>query len=416
MRHRSARELERLSHQHPQSGLESEILIIRGGFTDYLRKRGYAGCTVDQYQRTLIRVAAWLHDHPRHPPLNELTRRTVTRLLRLVLPGRHIETKLNYRKALVHWLKFRGKDTQPIGHPWGVWLSDYLHFLLTHQGVSRSTLDLNEAAAKAFMQWQFGKGESDWSKVSPRDIWCFARHYVRGIQPISAKSGLGYLRRFLRFVHLRGACGAELARAIPKVAVRRSASSRPEILSDQQRRQLLACFARTSPQGKRDYAMVLAMLDLGLRCGEVIGLRLPDVDWKERQWRIRVTKTGRGRLLPLPTRVFNAVQDYVKSARPQIDSIDHLFVRHIRRCGHPLTRSALKGIVSRAYRRCGFPTSWSGTHRLRHTFASRLHRRGVDMKPIADLLGHRQLDSTNTYTQVDSRALRVLARRWPSGK
>jgi site-specific recombinase XerD len=54
-----------------------------------------------------------------------------------------------------------------------------------------------------------------------------------------------------------------------------------------------------------------------------------------------------------------------------------------------------------------------GDPRLRHTFASRLHQRGVDMKPIADLLGHRRLDSTNLYTQVNLEALRQLARPWP---
>ena len=70
-------------------------------------------------------------------------------------------------------------------------------------------------------------------------------------------------------------------------------------------------------------------------------------------------------------------------------------------------------MVRLAYRHCGFPPGWSGTHRLRHTFASRLHQHGVDMKPIADLLGHRRLDSTNIYTQVDLEALRRMAKPWP---
>jgi site-specific recombinase XerD len=94
-------------------------------------------------------------------------------------------------------------------------------------------------------------------------------------------------------------------------------------------------------------------------------------------------------------------------------SSDHVFVRHPRRVGHPLSRCALKAMISTAYRRCGFPKSWSGTHRLRHTFASRLHKRGAEMKPLADLLGHRRLNSTNDYTQVDPKAMQSLAQPWP---
>jgi integrase len=93
---------------------------------------------------------------------------------------------------------------------------------------------------------------------------------VRGVKPAAGRWRLGYVRRFLSFVHLQGACGPELAAAIPKVAVN-GGPCRPEILTSLQRRQLLAAFERTTPEGKRDYAMTLCLLDLGLRAGEVIG-------------------------------------------------------------------------------------------------------------------------------------------------
>jgi site-specific recombinase XerD len=96
--------------------------------------------------------------------------------------------------------------------------------------------------------------------------------------------------------------------------------------------------------------------------------------------------------------VLAALRNYFKNGRPKDKGFDHLFLRHPNRCGHPLSSGALKQMVQRAYRRCRFPKSWSGTHRLRHTFATRLHRSGADLKPIADLLGHRKLDSTTIYT------------------
>jgi len=392
--------------------LAKDVAVIRGDFGRYLCELGYAALTIEQYQRKLVRVATWLRNHRHHSGLTALTRRMIPSLLVRALPRHDSETRMNYRKALFHWLRFQGRYTEPVTHPWGAWLCEYLEFLRTHQGVGRATLELNEFNAKAFMEWQFGRGRAHWSQVRPTDIWRFARQYVRGIKPISAKSGLGYVRRFLSFVHLRGACGPELAAAIPKVAVCGQAP-RPEILSERQQRDLLGSIARTSAQGKRDYAMILCMLHLGLRGAEVTGLRLEDIDWRRRRLTIRITKTGRGRQLPLPKRVWAALRDYVKNARLHRDTVDHVFVRHSRRCGYPLTRAALKGIVHRAYHRCGFPPTWSGTHRLRHTFASRLHQRGLDLKAIADLLGHRRFDSTNLYTQVDIHALRPLAQPWP---
>jgi len=394
------------------SGSAEDIALIHRDFAEYLLARHYTPLTVEYIERILLRISAWLREHPKQPGLDELTRPMVPRLLAQASFGCSPETRMRYRTAVFHWLRFRGRYSEPVARSWAPWLSDYLQFLRTHQGVGQGTLEISEASVKAFMEWQFGAGRAKWSGVKPADIWRFASHYVRGVKPGTGKSRLGYVRRFLNFVHLQGACGPELAAAIPKVAVCRAAR-RPEVLSPSQRRKLLVFVRRPTPEGKRNHAMILCMLDLGLRAGEVIGLRLHDIDWKLRRLHVRITKTGRGRELPLPTHILEALRDYIRTGRPMNTSFDHVFLRHPLRRGYPMSREALKAMVARAYRHCGFPSTWSGTHRLRHTFASRLHQRGVDMKPIADLLGHRRLDSTNLYTQVEPEALRQLARPWP---
>ena len=172
----------RFSHRKtPRSGGRSlgkrsaeDAAVSRGEFTDYLRARNYAPLTVEHCQRLLTRIADWLRDHPNQPTLKELTRRMVPRLLRQALPGRSLETRRNYRKAVLHWLRFKGRYSEPVTHPWAPWLSDYLQFLSTHQGVGQATLELNEASAKAFLEWQFGTGQANWSQVEPTDIWSFA--------------------------------------------------------------------------------------------------------------------------------------------------------------------------------------------------------------------------------------------------
>jgi site-specific recombinase XerD len=337
----------------------------------------------------------------------------IPHLLKDFLPNRHPETAICYRKTLHHWLRFQGRFAKPMRPSlWDPWLRDYIEFLRVHRGVGSSVIEHAEASVRTFLRSQFGRGEADWPALKISDIWRFAQEDVCGVKPIYAKARLGRLRRFLSFVHLRGACSAELAAAVPRIAVFGHTPS-TVILSETQCRALLASFSRDLPEGRRDYAMTLCMLELGLRGAEVIGLRLHDIDWRGRQLNVPATKTGRGRTLPIPERVFIALRDYVKSARPST-STDHVFIRHPRLAGQPLSRSVLKGMIRRAYRRCGFPHSWSGTHRLRHTFASRLHRRGVDLKPIADLLGHRQFNSTSHYTHVDVEAMRPLAQPWPN--
>jgi site-specific recombinase XerC len=179
---RSHRKRPRNGGRSPGKGSAEDVAVIRGDFADYLRARNYAPFTMEQCQRHLTRIVDWLREHPNQPALNELTRRMVPRLLAQVLPGRSSETRINYRKAVFHWLRFKGRYSEPVARPWAPWLGDYLQFLRTQQGVGQATLELNEASAKAFMEWQFDTSRANWSLVQPTDIWRFARRYVRGVQ------------------------------------------------------------------------------------------------------------------------------------------------------------------------------------------------------------------------------------------
>lgn len=393
--------------------VDKETAVINGGFTDYLRGRGYAAITVDHYRQHLLCVSRWLNARRRQRCLDKLCRRKVPRLLKDFIPDHSADTVSNYRKALRHWLRFRGTFNQPAPTgEWEPWLSDYVAFLQTHRGVGPACVEHAERTVRLFLRWRFGRGAANWPAVTVTDIWRFAERLARGVKPIYAKARLGHLRRFLAFVQLRGSCSGALIAAIPRIAVF-GADQRPAILSDLQCRRLLASFPRSTPEGRRDFAMALCMLELGLRGAEVIGLRVHDIDWRRHRLRVPATKTGRGRELPMPQRVLFALRSYVHEARP-VTGTDHVFVRHPRRVGQPLSRSAIKSMVRAAYLRCGFPAGWSGTHRLRHTFATRLVRRGAGIKPLADLLGHRRFNSTNHYAHVDTEELRPLAQPWPS--
>jgi len=154
---------------------------------------------------------------------------------------------------------------------------------------------------------------------------------------------------------------------------------------------------------------VLMLLSrLGLRIGEVAALDLDDIDWRNGHLLIR----GKGRRLdrlPLPNDVGEALADYLRHARPQCPSRAAIITNRAPRQG--VSRSVVQQIVYVACTRTGL--SPISPHRLRHSLATDLLRRGAPLAEVGQLLRHRDQVSTAIYAKVDRNALRGLARPWP---
>ena len=131
--------------------------------------------------------------------------------------------------------------------------------------------------------------------------------------------------------------------------------------------------------------------------------------------RLSAGKSRRVRVLPMSPRLRREVVHYVRRDRPKTDD-RHLFVRHRVPVGAAVTRELVRGVMRRAYASVPGCQKWTGTHVLRHTAATRLHRAGEDLKRVADILGHRSLDTTMIYTKVDFERLIQVALPWPSRK
>jgi integrase len=138
--------------------------------------------------------------------------------------------------------------------------------------------------------------------------------------------------------------------------------------------------------------MAMCLVTCGLRASEVAGLRLTDIDWRLSTVTIRATKTHRARMMPLTPTVGEAVARYLR-VRPATTS-DHVFVRIGVLDGEALGPSVVRSAMRLGYRRAGLPASFSGTHRLRHTAATRLVNAGASIKEVADVLGQASLDTT----------------------
>jgi integrase len=168
---------------------------------------------------------------------------------------------------------------------------------------------------------------------------------------------------------------------------------------------------RDTPEGKRNYAVLMLLARLGLRACEIVALRLGDIDWDTGRITIR-GKGGRWTQLPLPSDVGEAVATYLRSGRPHC-LCRRVFLRHrapLRGFAHSITVSS---IVRRALIRAGVDSARKGAHLFRHTLATDLLRHGASLDEIGELLRHRSLNTTALYAKVDFAALRTVALPWP---
>ncbi len=219
------------------------------------------------------------------------------------------------------------------------------------------------------------------------------------------------LRSFVRCLRLRGLCDARLLGAVPTIP-NWKLSHLPKVLAGEQVRVMLGSFDRDTPLGRRGYAIALCLVRLGLRACEVARLSLDDIDW--RRGVLRVTgKGGRARLLPLPADLGRAIVAYLRGGRvPTVDR--HIFVRHRVPVGEPLDSGSVQATIRTAWKRARVAVPSKGTHALRHTVATRLLRAGASLKEIADVLGHRSIDTTAVYAKLDIAHLAEVALPWPA--
>ena len=219
------------------------------------------------------------------------------------------------------------------------------------------------------------------------------------------------LRMFLRFLVAEGHCRAGLLGAIPVVPHWRLAAL-PRYLSAEDVERIVACCDPGSPLGKRDRAILLLLARLGLRAGDIVQMRLGDIDWRG-AWIHVSGKSRRQTRLPLTQEVGQAIVAYLQAGRPAAP-IDALFL-----CARAPLRAlgshcAVSVIVARACRRAGIKRPCRGAaHLLRHSVASSMLRQGASLQEISALLRHRSIETTQIYAKVDVTALQQIAQPWP---
>ena len=289
---------------------------------------------------------------------------------------------------------------------------DFARYLAQERGLAAATLVNYLPCVRRFLRERFRGGRIRLAALRAADITGFVQRHAHDHSPGRTKVMLTALRAFLRHVCQRGATATDLSTCVPCVPTWRWATV-PKYLRPGQVEQVLEACDRRTVQGRRDYAILLLLARLGLRAGEVVALRLEDIEWETGRLLLR-SKGGRWTQLPLPAEVGAALAAYLQRGRPRCAS-RRVFIRLQAPLVGFANSIAISTLVARALTRAGIEAPHTGAHVFRHSLATAMLQAGASLAEIGELLRHRHPDTTTLYAKVDLRALRALALPWPGG-
>ena len=220
------------------------------------------------------------------------------------------------------------------------------------------------------------------------------------------------MRMYLRFLVSEGYIAPALVEAVPTVPRWRLSGLPRYIPADDVERAIASC--GDDALGVRDRAILLLLARLALRAGDIVALRLADIDWDRAQ--IRVSgKSRQETALPLPQDAGDALYAYIATVRPRT-SEEQVFLCVNAPYGPFVDGSNVSSVAKRALNRAGVKTPGSrGAYVFRHSQATALLRSGASLDVIQSLLRHASPNTTMIYAKTDAVMLREVAQPWIGG-
>jgi integrase/recombinase XerD len=251
-----------------------------------------------------------------------------------------------------------------------------------------STLRVRSTAIKLFLEFIGKEGKSRIEEITRKDIESFIEHEQdRGMSPASVHGRLGSVKAFLRFLMEEGTVREEV---LSKRLAVKLPESLPRAIDPEDIKALLSVIDKT-----RNRAMVLTLLRTGMRIGELLALRIQDVDLREQRVLVHeINKTGVGRVVYFSADAKAALIAWIKKKDPRED------VFFYGRAHESLTYSAVRAMFGRYLKKAGLLGKGYTLHSLRHTFASELLNAGMRLECLQPLLGHTSLEVTRRYARL----------------
>jgi integrase/recombinase XerD len=287
-------------------------------------------------------------------------------------------------------------------------IDSFLNYLTVEKGFSKNTVDayrndlyqLQEFAEKEIAKRSI---VPSWADFRRQDMLsCLLNLKERGYAVTTIARKVAANKSFFNFLLAEGRIKDSPTENVtsPKVG-----KSLPDAISISQVRNLLAQPAeRSTPEAKRDRAMLELLYASGMRVSELVSLNLNNVDTEGYYVRC-FGKGNKERMIPIHPRAAQTVEEYVKEARPQIVRSDEERALFLNQRGDRLTRQGLWQIL-KAYAKSAGLGKKITPHTLRHSFATHMLSGGADLRSVQELLGHANISTTQIYTHLTSEHIR----------
>ena len=407
-------------------GRESLPLLDQGplapylkGFCRQLHDQGYARWTIRRYVAQASHFSRYLQSQ--RLPVRRCLRRDIRAFVHEHLPscrcslvGLRIDKAYCSLERLIEHLSARGMEIEPkppapLPSDSPPLLKAYVEHVRDGLGLAEGTIRNHRWCLQQFLKWLGPESAPHRvGQLTPCRIedFCFFFGRQRGRSQRHCMQTT--LRTFFAYCLKEGHLSRDLSGAVPILRTY-SLAGLPRAISDSQARRVLSCIDTGSAEGLRDLAIFQLLLCYGVRGAHVRGLRLDQILWEQGRIRFPALKGGRDLELPLTEAVGNSLLEYLYKARP---ASVHPEVFVSTTLPYKPLGNSFSGIIARRMQAAGIDAPIRA-HAFRHAFAIRMLRRGRPLKDVADLLGHRALQSSFLYTKVDFRSLRQAALAWP---
>lgn len=273
----------------------------------------------------------------------------------------------------------------------------------------KTTIESNTQKTQLLIMYLIDQGITSAKEITILHV----EYYLKTLKGYAVKyigTFLYVFRNFFSFLHDQGYIDKDIASMLPKVRAPRNASV-PYVWSKEDLQKLLGAIDREDPKGKRDYAILLIAIRLGLRIGDIRSLKLSSVDWNRKTITLIMIKTGQPIELPLLQDVGWAIIDYLQNGRP-ITNSECLFVRHKAPFNAFGDRNAFSRELHRYILKAGLNlpgNQYHGMHSLRSTLAGNMLDIKAPLPIISEALGHQSINTTRLYIKIDVEGLRKCA-------
>jgi len=270
----------------------------------------------------------------------------------------------------------------------------FLQFLETEKRYSKHTVENYSKDIDGLEKFCFSKKINTWDQVKPHHIRTYASQiFIDGLGARSIQRKLSAIRSFMNYL-----VRENLLKTNPADGIKtpKAAKKLPGILDVDQVNQLLN-ISDTKPISLRDKAIMELLYSSGLRLAELVALNPIDLNIQDRSLTV-VGKGNKKRMLPIGSKAIDAIKAWIK-VRSQVATPDEeaLFVGNR---GNRLSRRSVQSRINHWAKRNGLQQDVY-PHLLRHSFATHLLEASGDLRAVQELLGHKDISSTQVYTHLD---------------